>query len=77
MLLLALAVVAVFGIAAQQALALPTFNVAEKGIGPCDTCHALAATHANPNHATLACATCHTSRHSDTAAAGRVRGLPR
>ena len=56
---LALAIVAVFGIAAQQALALPTFTLAQKGIGPCQTCHTQAATHANPNHSTLACATCH------------------
>ena len=60
-LLLALAVVAVFGIAAQQALALPTFDTAAKGIGPCDSCHGVAATHANVNHATVPCATCHTS----------------
>jgi hypothetical protein len=57
--LLALAIVAVFGIAAQNALALPTFTVAQKGIGPCDNCHGMAATHANVNHSSLGCTSCH------------------
>jgi hypothetical protein len=57
--LLALAVVAVFGIAAQQALALPTFTQAQKGIGPCESCHGKDATHAKPSHTTLACTSCH------------------
>ena len=46
-------------IVTTSANALPTFTKAEKGIGPCDTCHGQAATHANPNHATLACNKCH------------------
>jgi hypothetical protein len=58
-LMLVLAVVAVFGIAAQSALTLPTFTLAEKGIGPCQNCHGMAATHANVNHSPLPCATCH------------------
>jgi hypothetical protein len=62
--LLALAIVAVFGIAAQQALALPTFTLAQKGIGPCQTCHTQDATHANTNHSALPCATCHVTNIS-------------
>ena len=45
-LLLALAIVAVFGIAATQAFALPTFTTPVKGIGPCVSCHTQDATHA-------------------------------
>jgi hypothetical protein len=58
-LLLALAIVAVFGIAAQQAVALPTFTTAVGGIGPCATCHSKDATHANANHTSIACPSCH------------------
>jgi hypothetical protein len=58
-LLLALALVAVFGILAQQALALPTFNTAEKGIGPCDKCHSMTAVHGISNHSSQACDVCH------------------
>jgi hypothetical protein len=46
-------------IVTTSANALPTFTLAQKGIGPCATCHGQAATHANPNHATLACNKCH------------------
>ena len=58
-LLLALALVAVFGMAAQQALALATFNTAEKGIGPCDKCHSMTAVHGIPNYSSQACDVCH------------------
>ena len=64
--LLALAIVAVFGMAAQQALALPTFTDAVGGIGPCATCHAKATTHANANHAALACTSCHATADGAT-----------
>jgi hypothetical protein len=57
--LLALAIVAVFGIAAQNALALPTFTNPVGGIGPCVSCHPMAATHANVNHSSLGCTSCH------------------
>jgi hypothetical protein len=60
MLVLVLAAVALFGILAQQALALPTFTTAEKGIGPCQKCHTMATVHAGATHATTPCATCHT-----------------
>lgn len=59
LLLLMLMAVALFGILAQQALALPTFDKADKSIGPCDKCHTMSATH--DKHATVACATCHTT----------------
>lgn len=60
LLLVVLAAVAVLGLAAQAALALPTFNTADKGIGPCDKCHTMTAVHAGATHAATACATCHT-----------------
>lgn len=59
MLVLVLAAVALFGILVQQALALPTFNTAEKGIGPCDKCHKMADIHAKAAHAAAACDACH------------------
>jgi hypothetical protein len=46
-------------IVTTSANALPTFTNPVKGIGPCDSCHGQAATHANPNHSTLACNKCH------------------
>ena len=58
-LLLVLAAVALFGILVQQAMALPTFNAAEKGIGPCDKCHSMAQVHGVSSHSSVACATCH------------------
>jgi hypothetical protein len=61
MLVLVLAAVALFGILAQQALALPTFTTAEKGIGPCQKCHTMATVHAGATHSTTPCATCHTT----------------
>ena len=61
MLLLVLAAVALFGILVQSAMALPTFNKAEKNIGPCEKCHSMAAIHAMTTHSTTPCATCHTS----------------
>jgi hypothetical protein len=57
LLLLVLAAVALLGIMAVQAFGLPTFDKADKGIGPCDKCHAMAATHAK--HSTVACDKCH------------------
>jgi hypothetical protein len=48
-------------VSASQAQALPTFNVADKGIGPCDSCHTKDAIHAGATHSTQACSKCHTS----------------
>jgi len=44
-----------------NANALPTFTTAVGGIGPCDSCHTMTATHAIVNHTTLACSSCHLS----------------
>ena len=44
-----------------NANALPTFTTAVGGIGPCDSCHTITATHAIVNHTTLACGSCHLS----------------
>jgi hypothetical protein len=43
----------------SSANALPTFTQAQKGIGPCESCHGKDATHAKPSHTTLACTSCH------------------
>ena len=59
--LVALAAIALVGILASQALALPTFNPAEKRNGPCDKCHTMATIHAGATHSATPCATCHTS----------------
>jgi hypothetical protein len=66
-LLLVVLAVALIGLLAQQALALPTFDTAAQGIGPCDKCHTSATIHppsnpmpgTNTNHNNVACATCH------------------
>ena len=44
-----------------NANALPTFTTAVGGIGPCDSCHTITATHAVPAHAGFfaTCSTCH------------------
>ncbi len=47
-----------------NARALPTFTDPVGGIGPCQTCHTKDATHANPNHTTLACTSCHSGSTS-------------
>lgn len=59
LLVLVLATVALFGIFVAQALALPTFNQAAEGIGPCDKCHAMTATH--DKHSSVTCDKCHVS----------------
>ena len=59
LLLVVLAAVAVFGLAAQAALALPTFNTADKGIGPCDKCHTMTAVHAGSTAPPWRATTCH------------------
>jgi hypothetical protein len=54
-------------VGATKAQALPTFNTADLGIGPCDSCHTLSTVHApgfpapgtNANHASVGCSTCH------------------
>ena len=50
-------------IATSSANALPTFNNALQGVGPCDSCHSLSATHAIAGHATAmqTCTPCHGS----------------
>ena len=50
-------------LATSNANALPTFNNALQGVGPCDSCHSLAATHAIAGHATAmeTCTPCHGS----------------
>jgi hypothetical protein len=50
-----------FAVGAPSAQALPTFNTADKGIGPCDSCHGKDAIHAVATHSTQACSKCHTS----------------
>ena len=68
-LLLAVALVAVFGMAAQQALATQTFTV-------CAPCHAQAATHAK--HSTVTdCTKCHTNGATQAPTPVRLRELPR
>ena len=47
-----------------NANALPTFTTAVGGIGPCDSCHAMTATHSNANHTSLACTSCHLTNTS-------------
>ena len=42
-----------------DAKALPTFDNAVGGIGPCLTCHTMATVHAVPSHNPLVCANCH------------------
>ena len=63
-LLLVLAAIALSTVFAASAAALPTFTEAIGGVGPCDTCHTLAATHAVPAHQPLItgnlCDQCHT-----------------
>lgn len=56
---LVLAAVALLGIMAVQAFGLPTFNQADKGIGPCDKCHTMSAAH--DKHSSVACDKCHTT----------------
>ena len=53
-------------LATSSANALPTFNVAQLGVGPCDSCHSQSATHAIAGHAT-AMATCTPCHGSSTA----------
>ncbi len=50
-------------LATSSANALPTFNLAQEGVGPCDSCHSQAATHAIAGHATAlqTCTPCHGS----------------
>ncbi len=44
-----------------NANALPTFNTAVGGIGPCDSCHPMASVHPTATHHTgISCGTCHT-----------------
>jgi len=87
--ILALVIVAVAVaalVAASSAQALPTFNQAVNGIGPCDSCHTEGTVHSpdnpvmagtNANHTGIGCATCHTSGTSNppsTAACGGCHG---
>jgi hypothetical protein len=58
---LTLVVVAFAGIAAQNAQALPTFNTAGAGLGPCDSCHSMGSIHAGATHSAQSCAKCHTA----------------
>jgi hypothetical protein len=48
-------------VGATKAQALPTFNTAGEGLGPCDSCHSKDAIHAGATHSTQACSKCHTS----------------
>ena len=61
LLLLALAAVGLIAAFAGAAAALPTFTQAVGGVGPCDSCHPMAATHALSFHvsAMTNCANCH------------------
>ncbi len=63
-LLIMLAVIAVSAsIGAQNAQALPTFDTAVNGVGPCSSCHSYSfndAFHNKTTHKAQACGTCHT-----------------
>jgi hypothetical protein len=59
LIMLAMAVSASIG--AQNAQALPTFNTAGAGLGPCDSCHTKDAIHAGTTHSAQSCGKCHTS----------------
>ncbi len=61
LLLLGLAALALSASLATSAHALPTFTTAVNGIGPCQNCHGMSATHSNPNHAAVypTCSNCH------------------
>lgn len=49
-----------FAVGASSAQALPTFNQAVGGIGPCDSCHTQSNTHPTAtHHVGIACSTCH------------------
>jgi hypothetical protein len=60
-LLILLAAIALSASLATNANALPTFNTAVGGIGPCVTCHTQASVHAVPGHSTVipTCTNCH------------------
>jgi hypothetical protein len=62
-LLLLLAALVLSAALAGTAAALPTFTQAVGGIGPCDSCHTQAATHAVAAHQSFfaTCSTCHAS----------------
>ena len=76
-----LAVVAIAGmVGAAKAQALPTFNQAQLGIGPCDSCHTAVdrTSRRRTHHAGIACSTCHTNGGTaNSAADDGVRQLPR
>ena len=55
MLLILAATMVVTAALATSAFALPTFTQAQKGIGPCQSCHTRTATHAVSNHTSLGC----------------------
>jgi len=59
MLLVAIALSA--SLVTTNANALPTFTLADKGIGPCETCHTKAGTHGQPAHSAVypTCSNCH------------------
>ena len=46
-------------LATSNANALPTFDKAVGGVGPCITCHTMATVHAVTSHIPLVCANCH------------------
>lgn len=56
-----LATLTVLAVTAQDARALPTFNTAVSGIGPCDSCHTQSSIHTGSTHSQQACSKCHTS----------------
>ncbi len=60
-LLIMLAAMAVSAsIGTQDAQALPSFNTAGAGLGPCDSCHSKDAIHAGATHSQQSCGKCHT-----------------
>ena len=59
LLILLVAIALSASVVTSSANALPTFTQAQKGIGPCESCHGKDATHAKPSHTTLACTSCH------------------
>ena len=75
LLLLVLMAVALFGILAQQALALPTFDKADKSIGPCDKCHTMSRHACQARHCGLRQVPHH--EHGHSAASDGLRQLPR
>ena len=81
LLILLVAIALSASLVTAKADALPTFTNAVGGIGPCQTCHTQAATHAVPGHASFfaTCSTCHVTNTATPplpTACGKCHGGP-